>query len=352
MRTYNQDNYFETILKGLPDIILSSSIYYSFIMSLISLIPVTIFKTINLEEKENYKFALNTVFGLYTFFLGTFLSFRLNSSFNSWSSGVSNIGSLVYETKKNITILRSLSSKAMTFNNVTNIDNYNVIKNNLLLFVAHIFNMCTHSSYKKKVKDFDIRPPIINDDEINKLRDYNIEINSFSDSQMDKLKTIYNYTNLNLCTDKESQILETTFYNSYVFTELLDTLSKQLVSYSYEIGLHVSESNMLLNNLYNIANVYNKLYSMVNIPVVYIYNQLVNISIFIYILFFILIIEDTSEWYTPIWTFAISINIFTANFVSNSIDNPFGDDKDDLELEIIFNSLITEIEAIEKNIQI
>jgi putative membrane protein len=105
-----------------------------------------------------------------------------------------------------------------------------------------------------------------------------------------------------------------------------------------KLSLNEIDKNSMHSLFSSIVSTSDSLYGIANVPVVHIYNQFINVCIISYLIIFTISMSIISGWYTGIWVFTWSTIIFLSNEVANQIDTPFGDDENDIELEIILNN--------------
>lgn len=312
MITYTKTNFIETLVKkcyNLFDlhIVLFASISVSF---------AYLFTILN-EEVNGFNLikhsaSLSSILSVFNFFFATLLSFRLNSAFNSWSNGYNNVCKLVNASKRFMCIAKSKKNEVFVNN----------IRQSIISYVSHVFYYCSNSNGRNDVDG--IRNEFLNQQQLYKLD----QLSSVSSSYYKK--------------DVLESTLKSTVILSLLERDIRNSISicrqQDIINY-----LEAENLNVLLNDICIIGDV---LFNMANIPIVLVYNQFINVTILFYLIVYGMNMAISSHYYSGIWVFIWSSVVFMANNVCNQIDTPFGDEENDIELEIVLVRLKDDISII------
>lgn len=326
MITYTKTNFWEVLFKQLNNLI---SLQYILTVSgtIILSYLITILNEENTINLNKYSSALNSTLSIYNFFLTMAISFKLNNAFSSWANGFASIGRLINLSKQFLTKIYS----------ITNQNNYDhqqrrqlllEINNNVLNYISHIFYMCGGGNGREDLDG--LRSTFLPESDIKEIKSFN-----------NKTLITRNFNHVLI-----KDILEMNLPNDTIFTMLEFRLrsnikllkNEKLIDLLYEIEL-----NKMIDEL---ATLCHKLYGIANIPVVHIYNQFINLSITTGIILFIFTLVPLTNYWIGVFVFLYSSLLILCNEVSNIIDTPFGNDRDDIELEIILNNIKCEFSII------
>lgn len=309
MITYTKTNFIETLIKKCYNLFDLHIILFA----LISVSSAYFFTVLN-EEVDKFNLtkhatSLASILSVFNFFFATLLSFRLNSAFNSWSNGYNNVCKLVNATKRFMCIVHSKDNDVFMNN----------IRQSILSYVSHVFYFCAGSNGRSDVDG--IRCEFLNQQELYKLD----QLNSIVSSPYKK--------------DVLESTLKSTIVLSLIEKDIRRTISvcraQSVINY-----LEAENLNVLLNEICLISDT---LFNMANIPIVLVYNQFINVTILFYLIVYGMNMAISSHYYSGIWVFIWSSVVFMANNVCNQIDTPFGDEENDIELEIVLVRLKDDI---------
>lgn len=259
---------------------------------------------------------------VFNFFLGMFISFRLNSAFGSWSTGVSRISDLE-NTACNL--LNHMYSAIITDKNQEDrqqrLDYMWSFKNEVILYIANVFQNCSGDNGRHDA-----------------LRDYYLTSQEYADKEA--INSLVKHSK-----DKDCEILETNMMPRF-YTRTLDLELRKMIGVAAEtFNLHPSVAGGLGGKVDTLSNINNQLYGMSNVPVVFIYNQFINFVIVVYLVLYTLTTIPDSGYWCGFWVFVWSFVVFLANSIADEIDAPFGTDNNDIELEIILVNIKDEYRA-------
>jgi len=310
MRTYDGNRFFLILFKQVIPYHLIEVLRNTCIATCFAMIAATI----NEETSLNITITspwVNTL-NVFNFFLGMFISFRLNSAFGSWSTGVSQISALENTSSK---LLNNMYSALLTDSyqedRQQRLDFIWDFKNLITLYIANVFQNCSGDNGRRD----------------------NLRENYLTTQQLlDKDNT----NNLiKSSKDKDNGIVETCMAPRF-YTRTLDLeLRKMIGVAATTFKLHPSVAGGLGGKVDALSTINNTLYGMSNVPVVFIYNQFINFIIVAYLsLYTLTTIPDAGYW-SGFWVFIWSFIVFLANSIADEIDNPWNNDSNDIELEII-----------------
>lgn len=320
MITYNNNRFFLILFKK----IIPYHLIEVFRNACISTLFVSFVAILNEETGLDITITdpWNNTLSVFNFFLGLFISFRLNSSFGSWSTGVSKISDLENtSTKLMNTMYASLITDAFQEDRQQRLDFIWEFKQNIILYIANIFQNCRGDNGRHD----NLRE--------NYLTDQQVLTKNSINSLVKKSKDI------------DMEIVETCMHTRF-YTRTLELELKKLIGIAgRKFQLHPSVSGGMNAKIDMLAEINNTLYGMSNIPVVFIYNQFINFVIIIYLVLYSLMTIPSSGYWSGFWVFIWSFVVFLANSISNEIDSPFGTDNNDIELEIILLNIKDEYRA-------
>lgn len=109
---------------------------------------------------------------------------------------------------------------------------------------------------------------------------------------------------------------------------------KRLVEVASRRG-HLSPGNasMLQTKIAQLPLLYTTVYNIANVPIPFNYMQYLQYLLVTYMMLYTFVIIPRSELYTPLWVFGWGLFLFTADQVAMEIENPFGLDANDIDLE-------------------
>ncbi len=371
MLYYDKTNFLETLIKNLPDLVDKNTFLFTASILVFNYFFVIINKNVDDFRLETQAGGINLTLSIFTFFLTTTLSFRLNSAYNSWKSGYSNVTKIITSFKKGLTVLlanynsvniidNSLNNSINlsqdgntndndnnyvntngdneednnTNNNTNNrnriynfkknydiIDNIDIIKEYTdmsLIYLGVLFHLCANNNGRYDIHNFR----------------YNF-VNESNEYELYQLESI-------LEMNTKNNILEQKLKRTVKLTKLEVEFRKLISKFKKYNGLSDLDEMGMNGIISEILTTSQDIYNIANIPVVHIYNQFINLCIVMYMLLFSLSMTITSGYYSAIWTTIWSIILFVANNVCNQIDTPFGTENNDIELEIILKNLANE----------
>ena len=320
MRTYDNNRFFLILLKSVIPYHLIEVIRNTLITTAFAICMAAINEETGLNIVITSPWT-NTL-SVFNFFLGMFISFRLNSAFGSWSVGISQIGNLENTASKLMNnIYSALITDAQQEDRQQRLDFIWTFKNIVILYIANIFQNCSGDNGRHD----NLRENYLTN---NELQNKNI-INSL----VKKSK------------DSDKEILETSM-NSRFYTRTLDLELRKMIGVAAGLfNLHPSVVSCLGGKIDALSQINNILYGMSNIPVVFIYNQFINFVIITYLILYTLTTIPDSGYYSAFWVCIWSFIVFLANSIADEIDSPFGSDNNDIELEILLCNIKDEYRA-------
>jgi putative membrane protein len=310
MRTYNGNRFFLILLKQVIPYHLIEVIRNTTITTCFALVA----SAINEETSVNIVITapwVNTL-NVFNFFLGMLISFRLNSAFGSWSTGVAQISSLENTASQLLNSLyAALLNDGFQEDKQDRLDFIWTFKNHTILYIANVFQNCSGDNGRKD----------------------NIRENYLSMAQLNERNNIN--SQVKHSKDMDEEILETCMVPRF-YTRTLDLeLRKLICSATNTFNLHPSVAGGLAGKIDKLSSINNTLYGMSNVPVVFIYNQFINFIIVTYLTLYTLMTIPASGYWSAFWVFIWSFIVFLANSIADEIDSPFGTDNNDIELEVI-----------------
>lgn len=318
MITYTKTNFIQTLLKkcyNLFDL-------HIVIFALASVSSSYLFTVLN-EEVDNFNLvkhaaSLSSILSVFNFFFATLLSFRLNSAFNSWSNGYNHVCKLVNSSKRFIGIIKSKDNDQFLNNVMTSIVSY----------VSYVFYFCAGNNGRHDIDGF--REVFLSHNQLARME-------LLGNNGLYHDKTVY------------GDILENSLKSTVILSLIEKDIRNSITSFRLNEGINYLEAenlNILLNEICIIGDT---LFNMANIPIVLVYNQFINVTILFYLIVYGMNMAISSHYYSGIWVFIWSSVVFMANNVCNQIDTPFGDEENDIELEVILLRLKDDVKIICEN---
>lgn len=255
---------------------------------------------------------------IFSFFFFMGLSFRLNTAYTNWSNGVDMVIKIMHHSIDSINILYTqlyTNTKKYNENNMM----LNQFKHHILEYISTLFNIPKNQIHRRRstldMFKIDNRHylPKVNASLYDAISSTTIEHQlpyqrSFLRMEFDIRKTLYQ--------NKLDHYFSDTQYN-YIQNKI-DTL------FAYRV----------------------QLYKIQNIPPVCIYIQLFDFYMYTYLLLYGITIIPQSNLYSCTWTFIWGFIVSLALNVAREIDTPFGDDKNDIQMDSILERIKKEIELI------
>lgn len=319
MITYTKTNFIETLFKKCYNLFDLHILFFS-----LGSVALTYIITVLNEEVDGFNLnkhstSLASILSVFNFFFATLLSFRLNSAFNSWSNGYANVCKLVNSGKRLICIITTTRNEEFVER----------IKALISSYISHVFYLCNNSNGRSDIDG--LRQGFISQQEFYILDQYNAMLSY----------------------DKNADILESNLSSNIILSAIEKDMRFLVAHYENCKLLNEIQAENLNALLTSICTLGETIYNMANVPIVLVYNQFINLTISFYLIVYILNIVISSQYYSGIWVFIWSCIVFMANNVCNQIDTPFGDEENDIELEIILVRFKKDIELLNiKNVHI
>ncbi|KAI9999069.1 hypothetical protein PInf_003748 [Phytophthora infestans] len=271
-------------------------------------------------------------------FLGLVVSFRLNSAFNQWRSGMVAMGALSEAARDIVgsgcayvstTIKEEVNEYANDEAKAQNSDQidetkprpisrdilekcafFTELRRLVFLYIAIVFHDCRGR------------------DDVDKLKDLGVLTNAEYDelfasgSENKKGEEIESYCDL---------VRRTPHKLRATITELW---LKRLVQVAAQCG-HLTPGNAstLQGKISQLPNLYTTVFHIANVPIPFNYMQYLQFLLAAYMLLYMFVIVPNSGLYTPIWVFLWGTFLFMADEIAMEIECPFGLDANDIDLE-------------------
>lgn len=295
-------------------------------------------------------------------FLGLIISFRLNSAFTQWRSGMVTIGALSEAAREIVgsgcayvstTIKEELNERNVVDTNdkaiaeaaeradQTSNDEVEPDKKRKKIRAAHytqqlisrdLLEKCTFFTELRRLVFLYIAI-VFHDcrgiDGIDKMKNSNI----LTDAEYDELHACGSEQKRDV-KDKESYraiIRRTPHKLRATITQLW---LKRLVQVATRRGhLTLPNSNNLQLKIAQLPNLYTTVFTIANVPIPFNYMQYLQFLLVGYMLLYTFVIVPNSGLYTPIWVFLWGTFLFMADEIAMEIECPFGLDANDIDLE-------------------
>ncbi|TYZ62502.1 hypothetical protein PybrP1_008712 [[Pythium] brassicae (nom. inval.)] len=270
-------------------------------------------------------------------FLGLTVSFRLNSAFQQWRSGVVAVGSLA-ETARAIvasgcayvSVPRAASSTTAT---TPAKDAHKTASEGRSAPISRdVLEKCTFFTELRRLvflyiaivfHDFRGR------DGIDTMRESGILTESEYDEMhacgTEQSKTVTNKESFQAVVQKTPHKLRLT---------VVELWMKRLVEVAAQRG-HLSpvNANTVQTKIAQLPTLYTTVFNIANVPIPFNYFQYLHYLLIAYMMLYTVVIVPRSGYYTPLWVFGWGIFLFTADQVAMEIECPFGLDANDIDLE-------------------
>lgn len=320
MRTYNGNRFFLILLKNVVPYHLVEVARNATIATAFAIIMSAINEETGLDITITAPW--NNTLSVFNFFLGMFISFRLNSAFGSWSTGVAQIAALENTAHKLMNhMYAALITDGVQEDRQNRLDFIWQFKQVLILYIANVFHNCSGDNGRED----NLRSPYLSRQQLETKNQVNGLVKRSKD--MD-----YN-------------IVETCMASRF-YIRTIDLDLRQMVGVAATtFNLHPSVAGGLGGKVDALSDINNTLYGMSNVPVVFIYNQFINFVIVVYLILYTLMTIPDSGYWAAFWVLIWSFVVFLANSIADEIDAPFGTDNNDIELEIILSNIRDEYNA-------
>lgn len=312
MITYNKTNFLETLLKKCYNLFDLHILLFSTVSVSFTYLVAVLNEEVDGFNLNKHAVSLASILSVFNFFFATLLSFRLNSAFNSWSNGYNSVTKLINTSKRLICILSTTKNTTFVLN----------MKSLITSYISYVFYFCNNKNGRIDVDG--LRQPFLSQQQLYIIEQY--------DHMM-------NY-------EKKNNILESNLESTIVLSSVEKDMRNLITSYKNDEVLNYLEAENLNNLITTITDLGETIFNMANIPIVLIYNQFINLTITLYLIVYSLNIIIASQYYSGIWVFIWSTIVFMANNVCNQIGTPFGDEENDIELEILLLRFKKDIEYI------
>ncbi|KAF1329086.1 hypothetical protein FI667_g6146, partial [Globisporangium splendens] len=264
-------------------------------------------------------------------FLGLTISFRLNSAFQQWRSGVVAVGSLTEAARGIVASGCAYVSATLPVNLCAPVKSedervcspqiprdimekctfFSELRRLVFLYIAIVFHDCRGR------------------DGIDKMRESTI----LTESEFDEMYACG--------TEQSKQIVNKESYQAVVQktphklrATIVELWLKRLVEVAAQRG-HLSpvNANNLQLKIAQLPSLYTTVFNIANVPIPFNYFQYLHYLIIAYMMLYTFVIVPRSGYYTPLWVFGWGMFLFTADQVAMEIECPFGLDANDIDLE-------------------
>lgn len=264
-------------------------------------------------DTSSFKDLLN----IFSFFFFMGLGFRLNTAYASWSNGIDMVIKIMHQS---INIVNTLHDHLRTNDKKYNENNVvlNQFKHYVLEYVSLLFNIPKNEITRRR-STLDI-------------------------FRVDSKHYLTNSEVPSRCTSNST--LEEQLPYQRMYTRIESDIKKNIYQNKLQHYFSDSQHQYLHQSIDQLFAYRVMLYKLQNIPPVCIYIQLFDFYMYTYLFLYGLTIIPISTFYSGIWTFVLGFIISLALNVAREIDTPFGDDKNDIQMDIIIKNIRKEIEVI------
>lgn len=303
---------------------------------------MALFALVIAAANEQYHFVVPTrestafvdTLTVFNTFLGLIISFRMNSAFQQWRSGVVAVGALSEAARGIVSSGCAYVSATLPVSKPTSqsSDKSDDGKDHAAPIPRDIMEKCTFFTELRRLVFLYIAI-VFHDcrarDGIEHMKDSAILLES-------------EYRELHACgTEHPKRIVNKESYHAVVQrtphklrATIVELWLKRLVEVATQRG-HMSpvNSNMLQLKIAQLPSLYTTVFNIANVPIPFNYMQYLQFLIVAYMTLYTVVIVPRSGLYTPIWVFFWGIFLFTADQVAMEIECPFGLDANDIDLE-------------------
>jgi len=249
------------------------------------------------------------------------IGFRLNSSYTNWSNGVDLVLKI---SNQSIQIVNTFYTFLYTNENKYNENSLilNQFKNSMYQYVALSFDPQYSNTIDSRRMTMDIFYVEDNKHYLKKSKSSDVGFDSPIDC------------------------LEKTLPSQRRFLLYESNIKKTLIQNTHARFIDTSQLNILLQSIDVLCNYRYTLFRMRYIPPVCIYIQLLDFYMYTYLIVYIISIIPQTGLYSCIWASTWGFIISLAINVSKEIDTPFGNDKNDIQLNVILQNTKRDIDGI------
>lgn len=298
--------------------VITKSLFFSFNYTLLAFLLCICYMKgwIQYKHSSFYKDWLS----IFSYFFFMSISFRLNSSYTNWSSGIDLIlkitNQFTHVVNSFYTFLHTNENKYSENNMILN-----QFKQHMIHYMIVLFDLQSNNIIDKRRLTLDI---FYIEDNKHYLRKSE---SSIPETETPECLEMY------LPSQKKYLIIESNI--------------KQMILRNQQADyLNTTQASSLIQAIDVLCGYRSALLRMQHIPPVCIYIQLLDFYMYTYLFVYILSIIPQAEFYSCIWAFTWGFIVSLAIYVSKEIDTPFGIDKNDINLHIIATNTKRDIDTI------
>ncbi|OQS05595.1 hypothetical protein THRCLA_02300 [Thraustotheca clavata] len=242
-------------------------------------------------------------------FIGFMMSFRLNSAFQQWKSGLRDITLFTQSARSVVSLFASCLTRSDDPQELlTKKELLTDMRRLILVYTTVVFHDCR-------------------------------EIDSLPKLQASGWLTTGELQELNACgaiftTRQSKRFSSSSAASNRARAALVELWIRRIVQDGLCKGFLNPPQLATINNIITqLPTLHGRVYNQSNIPIPFSYCQYVLTCIYMYLVLFTLVIVPTSGFYSPIWVFLWGMVLLVAEYVASEIECPFGTDPNDIDLE-------------------
>ncbi|OQR86375.1 hypothetical protein ACHHYP_10609 [Achlya hypogyna] len=255
-------------------------------------------------------------------FIGLLISFRLNSAFQQWKSGLGDITLLTQSTRSLVATFASFLSKSE--DGAELLEKKEMLANMrrlTLIYTSLVFHDCREHDALPELQSAGWLSP-------------------FELNELNACGAIY--------TSRQSKrFSSTSAATNRARSAVIELWLRRLVAAAAAKNFLNPPQMTTLNNMVSqLPIIHGRVFNTSNIPIPFNYCQYLNFCIYMYLVLYTVVIVDSSLFYTPGWVFLWGMVLLVADTVANEIECPFGTDANDIDLEERMKQLEDELTTI------
>ncbi|KDO26830.1 hypothetical protein SPRG_08121 [Saprolegnia parasitica CBS 223.65] len=257
----------------------------------------------------NTSIALKDLHIIANTFIGLLISFRLNSAFQQWKSGLGDITLFTQTARSVVSTFASFLTKSDDSTELLEKkEMLGDFRRLTLIYTSLVFHDCREHDALPELQSAGWLSP-------NELNELNACGAIYTSRQSKRFSSASAATNR---------------ARSAVIELWIRRVVQAAASKNY---LNPPQMTTMNNMVTQLPMIHGRVFNTSNIPIPFNYCQYLNFCIYMYLVLYTVVIVDTSLFYTPGWVFLWGMVLLVADTVANEIECPFGTDANDIDLE-------------------
>ncbi|CAK4698543.1 hypothetical protein AeMF1_009151 [Aphanomyces euteiches] len=309
---YDEDEFFRLLSKVQGTAVHGRGPHRAFLMACFAALVAIgnhVYTIVFIQTKTSL--ACTSTLSVFNVFLGLLISFRLNSAFTQWRSGVVAMGSVGDAA-------RGIVSSTISF-----LD-FGVDGEEKLRFMAELRRLvCLYVSILVQ----DARGCAQEDIQVF------IDCHLLTDTEAEEMNRCGVISN-NEPVLKGRQVSVAQVAPQKLRATIVELWIRRLIQVGHRRNwFGMPQSAALNGNVSALVSLYSTIYNIANIPIPFNYAHFLVLVMVVYLAVYTFVIVQTSNYFTPLWVFGWGLIVFSADDVAREIERPFGTDANDIDLE-------------------